>query len=161
MATDNTMSAENVKASLETYMYAGFVTANGFNVHWEGLKDLDLNNIDEWVQPRILYAEPDFMGWVTNTKRGWNRPIILNINIFLRKGSTNNAHRLTELRDTVAGYFNLGDTIDLSDHRNTASYLDSIIVRDLMTDTNVPTGDSLYWQWTFSPVLILVQRWTA
>jgi hypothetical protein len=161
MATDATMSAENVKASLEKYMYDRFVTVHSLNVHWEGEKDIELGTVDEWVQPRILYGEPEFMGYVTSDKKGWNRPIMLNINVFLRKGSTNNMHRLTEMRDTVADYFDLNTEIPLRDYRVASASLDSIIVRDIMTDQQVPTGDQLYFQWTYTPILYLVQRWTA
>jgi hypothetical protein len=161
MTVDSSLSAENIKSSLEKYMYDRFVTIDGLIVHWEGAKDIDTNTVDEWVQPRTLYGAPEFGGWINNSKRGQLRPILLNINIFVRKDSTNNTHRLTELRDIVANYFNVGQVITLKDYRGTGASVDSFIVRDVMTDTNFPTGDQLYWQWVYTPVLYLVQGWTV
>lgn len=162
MTVDKTLSVSNIRASLDRYMYDRFVTIDGLVVHWDGAKDIDTNTVDEWVQPRTLYGAPDYLGWICETKRGWNRPILENINIFLRKGSTNNLQRIDELRDIVANYFNIGQTIVLKDyHTGTGASIDYLTVRDIMTDTNFPTGDQLYWQWVYTPVLYLVQGWTV
>ena len=85
MTVDSSLSAENIKSSLEKYMYDRFVTIDGLIVHWEGAKDIDTNTVDEWVQPRTLYGAPEFCGWVHSDKRGQLRPILLNINILFVK----------------------------------------------------------------------------
>ena len=155
MALQASNRMENVKASLETYLHSNLVTTEGLTVDWAGGQGIDTENINEWVMPNILIGGKDYLRQVTSSTKGNNVDFILNINIFLRKGSTTNYHRLAELRDIVANYFQEDQLVTFTDYQTGGNpQIGSFVVREIMTDQEIPSMDAKLFQWNFSPRLV-------
>ena len=167
MTLQPTNTYKNIKASLEQYMYTNLASNDSMTVDWQNSKGLELENVDEWIAPRILRGNNPYRGHVTSSNKGTETDIILNINIFLRKNSTTNAHRLWELRDQVAQYFELNQTINLKNYASAGfPNTELFIVREIMTDQEIPmvVGEStamptdLYFQYNYTVLLKFISQ---
>jgi hypothetical protein len=166
MTLQPTNTYKNIKASLERYIYTNLASNDSITVDWQGHRGTELENVDEWIAPRILRGGQFYRGHVTTSRKGTETEILLNINIFLRKGSTTNAHRLCELRDAVAQYFELNQGVNLKNYA-VGGYpnVEIFIVREIMTDQEIPTGvveggitTDLYYQYNYTPRLCFISQ---
>ena len=156
----------NIKASLDRYMYDNFVTTESLTVDWQGSQGIDIEKVDEWVSPRIIGGGKTFVGNISSSTKGWNAEILLNINIFVKKAQLTTNNRLFVLRDTIANYFQLGQTVSIKDY-DTGGYpiADTLIVRDIVTDQEVPVSletanvdNQLLLQYNYTPILNYIRN---
>jgi len=166
MTLQPTNTYRNIKASLEKYIFTNLASNDSITVDWQGHKGTELENVDEWIAPRMLRGGQFYRGHVTTSRKGTETEILLNINIFLRKGSTTNAHRLFQLRDTVAQYFELNQEVNLKNY-SVAGYPNTeiFIVKEIMTDQEIPTGVSeggtttdLYYMYNYTVLLKFISQ---
>ena len=141
---------ENVKASLEKYIYDSLVTASGVSVNMEGLP-FEATHRDEWIQENILGVRD----WQIHKRdgegmRGQTTQVILNFNIFVNRKETKKANRHYELRDTIATYFNIGTDVDLYDASNSEwlTSLEKLRLREVITDASIPNDNFYQYNYT-------------
>jgi hypothetical protein len=162
---------ENVITSLDDYVYDNLYTTKGLTIDWEGGDSIDLTNIDEWIQPRLMGGFPQYLHWVAGNRLGQNTHLMYNINIFVKRGAKSTSsgniskNRLMQIRDMVAEYFYIGKEIPLKDYAGASAELGHMIIRNIDTDTVVPPAaarieqESTYYQWNYTPDIVVVQRW--
>ena len=114
----------NIKASLDRYMYDNFVTTESLTVDWQGSQGIDIEKVDEWVSPRIIGGGKTFVGNISSSTKGWNAEILLNINIFVKKAQLTTNNRLFVLRDTIANYDNLTISTDMDRSGNDLGFFE-------------------------------------
>lgn len=160
MTLHATNKIENIKASIEKYIYDNLVTIESLNIDWQGGKGIDKDRINEWVQPTLLKTAKFFRGDVTSTEKGNEAEFMINFNIFVRKASTNNFNRLFELRDIVANYFKDNQQIVLRDYTDAGKpHSETMIVKDIITDSEIPSMDDTLFQYNFSPLVKTIMRY--
>ena len=159
MSLDATAKLENVKASLESYLYAALVTQESLAVRWEGA-DLDTIAVSEWAEPRVMVAGRRYLGRAAGGTRAHAVRVLLNINLFARQGG--DAHRLHELRDLVAAHLTVGTEIPLSDHAGGGGGVGALRVEEIVTDRSLgevpPEGDAGLRQYNFSVALSYLEQ---
>ena len=162
MTLHPTGKLENLKASIDKYIYTKLASNDSITVDWQGGSGQNLENVSEWIAPKMLNARREYLGMVTNSYDGENVEILLNINIFVKKQEDTNYNRLYELRDNVAKYFQLGQTITLKDMATSGyPYAGTFIVREIDTDSEVITQDAIadtVRQYNYSPILVVVMQ---
>ena len=155
----------NVITSLDKYLNDNLVTVQGFTIDWEGGDSLDISKVNEWIQPRIMAGIPEYLHQTQGNRKGQNTHFLYNVNIFVKRGSTTQKNRLQQMRDIVASYYTIGQTISFYDYAGTSSVLDTMIIRDIETDMHIPPSaarieeESTYYQYTYTPDIVLIQRW--
>jgi hypothetical protein len=158
---------ENVITSLDRFMYDRLVTIKGLTIDWEGSDSAEIENADEWVQPRIMGGFPEYLHQVAGNRIGQNTHFLYNINIFVKRGASSstggslNKNRLMQIRDMVAEYYHIGAEIPFMDYAGSSAEIDHIIVRNIETDSAIsPTDEAMsYYQWNYTPELVVVQKW--
>ncbi len=156
---------ENVKASIEKYISDSL--ASTFTIDWQGRESVNIEGSDEYIQPTIIRGKQNYGRQVTGTTKGNDVEFMVNINMFLKKDSVDNAHRLAEIRDTVANYFQEDQTISIYDYADDSAHLGNAIVRHIITDREIDTssdfrladaGGGLYYQWNYTAIVNYVQQ---
>jgi len=166
MALQPTNTFKNIKASLEQYIYTNLASNDSMVVDWQNSRGVDLENENEWLSPRILRGGQFYRGEVTTDNKGNETEIMLNMNIFLRKDSVNNAHRLFELRDQVAQYFEINQVVDLKNYSSPgAPNTEIFIVREIMTDQEIPMivtenrqDSTLFYMYNYTPLIKFISQ---
>ena len=171
MTLDPSYKIENVITSLDKYLYDNLVTTEGLTIDWEGGDSVDIGNVDEWIQPRLMEGIPQYLHWILGNRIGQNTHFLYNINIFVKRGASSSAggslnkNRLIQLRDIVATYYCIGKEIDLMDYSGANTLIDKMIVQNIFTDSNIPSAaarieiESTYYQWTYTPEIVVIQGW--
>ena len=159
MTLDATARQENVKASLESYLYDALVTQEGLAVRWEGA-GLDTIAAAEWVEPQVMTAGRRYLGSAAGGKLAHTVRVLLNINLFVRRGA--DAHRLHELRDVVAAHLTVGTEIPLNDHAGGGGQVGALRVEEIVTDRSLggipPEGGAGLGQYNFTVALSYLEQ---
>ena len=159
MALHASSKMENVKSSIEKYIFTHLASNDSMLVDWQGGRPLDKTNINEWLQPTIMRGGQMYARHVSGSTKGSDNEILVNINIFLRKDSADNTHRLFEMRDSVAEHFQEDQQIEIRNYSGDSSFVDSAILREVITDQEIPTGDEKFYQYNYTAVFRLIQQW--
>ena len=159
MALSNQGKVQNVKASLEKYIADNLSTTEGLTIAYEGFP-FESSGVTEWVQENILKGGRSFHRQVDTTNIGQTTEVMINFNLFVDPSKTAKTNRHYELRDIVAGYFSIGKTISLYDFYNGefVTSLQSMKVRDVVTDTAIPNDNYLQYNYTIS--IDWLEKWT-
>jgi len=136
-------SATNLKRSLEKYFYDTIYTIEGLNINWEGVP-FDDTAVSEWVQPRILDISSVYARQASSSKYGEISDVLFQVNIFVKKSGVTVSDRHYVIRDTIANYFGIGQSINLKHYIGDSSQLDIIKVRDIVNDSPMPEAQTLY-----------------
>lgn len=165
MALHASSKSENIKSSIEKYIFDNLNST--FTVDWQGNESVDVEGADEYIQPTIIKAAKQYGRQVTGSTKGNVVEYLININMFLKKGSVTNAHRLSEIRDTVAQYFEEDQVIPIMNYAGDSSHLGNAIIREIITDRELDTssdfrlsdaGGGLYYQWNYTFIANYVQQ---
>ena len=162
---DATFRMFNVITSLDKYLYDNLVTTQGFIVDWEGGDSVDISKVNEWIQPRIMRGVGNYIGGgASPDQQGQETHLLYNVNIFVRRGSTTQKNRLQAIRDIVASYYTIGQTINLYDYADTDAVVEQMLIRDIETDSVIPPDarseeESTYYQYNYTPTIVVIQRW--
>lgn len=134
----------NIKRSLEKYFYDNLQVSEGFDIDWEGVK-FDDTNSSEWLQPRIIDSDSKYIGHASATEYGEQTDLLFQVNIFVKKVSTSLSDRHYSIRDIIAGYFTIGQTIPIADHVNSSqTTITYMKVRGIDDDRILPETQNLY-----------------
>lgn len=134
----------NIKRSLEKYFYDKLKIDESFSVDWEGVK-FDNTNVSEWLQPRILDFNSNYIGHASYTEYGEQANILFQVNIFVKKSSVSVSDRHYQIRDLIVGYFKIGQTIPIADHANDdQDVITYMKVRKIVDDRTLPEDQVLY-----------------
>jgi len=132
---------ENVKRSLEKYIWDNLYTIEGISVDFYGLP-FDNISITEWIVPRFLMNR-NYVSWASGIEYGYNNNIILNITINVKKTKTTTTDKHYVLRDTIVNYFKIGEDINLNDWVDTENYICNMRIREIIEDFSLPESDTL------------------
>lgn len=162
MALNASSSLQNVKTSIEKYIYDNIQVASSINVDYDGLPfESGSTGYTEWIQPRLFMFD-DNVYWKPKTgtnKRGTIEKGLLNVNCFVKKGYSTSTKRRYVLRDTVYQklFIDSGSSIPLRDYvgGTTIPYTTLIQVVGKETDRMIP--DDTYYQWNITFLL----QWVA
>ena len=167
MALDSSYKMENVITSLDKWMFDNVASPEGILMDWEGGDSVDLKNVDEWIQPRIMAGVADYVHQVCGNRIGQNTHFLYNINIFVKRGVTTSKNRLQQLRDIVADNYTIGTSIPFMDYASSDTQIGEFVVRDIMTDMQIPPAaariemESTYFQYTLTPDIVVIQKWSG
>lgn len=149
MALGSVALLGNVKRSLDKYTFDNLYTTEGYSVDWEGLK-FEESAVTGWIQPRIVDISSEYVRQASATEYGEQANVLFQINIFTKKSGVTISHRHYLMRDAVANYFKIGQSINLKDYTSAASpTVATMKVRDIVTDSPFPETATLYG-WTFA-----------
>jgi len=132
---------ENVKRSLEKYIWNNLYTTERISIDFSGLP-FDNSSATEWVVPRFL-TDRKYVSWASGIEYGYNNNIILNITVNIKKTETTITDRHYVLRDIIVNYFKIGEDIDLTDWVDTENYICNMRVREIIEDFPLPESDTL------------------
>jgi hypothetical protein len=161
MAQHATSKLENIKISVEKFLYDNLITTESLFVDWEGVPfESGASPVTKWIQPRLIsFLDPTWKPKATASTRGNVASCILNVNIFVKRDFADSADEHYELRDTVAKYVFSGVSIPLRDYASgtTRPWVTLIDVDDITTDTAIPNPD--HWQYNYSVSLSWQREW--
>lgn len=132
---------ENVKRSLEKYIWDNLYTTEGISVDFSGLP-FDNISITEWVVPRFL-TNREYVSWASATEYGYDNHIVLNITVNVKKSGATITDKHYVLRDNIINYFKIGEDINLNDWVDTGDYICNMRVREVLEDFPLPESDLL------------------
>jgi hypothetical protein len=134
-----TSELSNVKRSFESWFNTTF--GGSFAIDFEGVpfKSTDKS---EWLQPRILTGGSIFHRQVESGYRGDTLFIIVNINIFVRKNSSQKADRIYTIRDTLFDSMHEGTSVDIRDYVNGGAIVAVLKSREILDDFIVPIKET-------------------
>jgi len=156
MALNNEASIENVKYSIERYLSSNL---SGVSFAWEGTP-FESRGVPEFVQEQLLGVGTTlYHRQVGGEKEGQTAEVLLNLNIFVSMEGTTKTNRHYELRDTLYEYLKIGSQIPLYDFAsgNTTTAIQTMKVREVVTDTPVPNPD--HWQYNLTVAIDWLQKW--
>jgi hypothetical protein len=159
MSLNSQGKIQNVKASLEKYIYNKLVILEGFSVDFEGFP-FEGTSSEEWIEERILgKGVGDFHRQVSSSAIGQTVPILLNFNVFVDPNKTKRTNRHYEIRDIIANYFKIGTQIDLYDasNGNWATSLQKMEVEEIATDRPIP--DPNFHMYNFTVEISWLEQW--
>ena len=162
---DATNKSFNIITSLDKYLYDNLVTTQGMTIDWEGGDSVDISKVNEWIQPRIMMGVGNYIGGgASPDQQGQETHLLYNVNIFVKRGSTTQKNRLQAIRDIVASYYTIGQTINLYDYADTDAVVEQMLIRDIETDSVIPPDarseeESTYYQYNYTPTIVVIQRW--
>lgn len=150
---------QNFKASLENYVNANLVVTEQLAIDYEGVpfEEADYN---EWVQVRIIgTGNWEDLHRSSSTRKKIAQPIV-NFNVFVKPESTTKSNRHYQIRDIVAGYFELGSQIDFYDFASEdfTNVLQELTVKEIITDSPIPNDD--FRQYNYTVGIEWIQKWT-
>jgi len=159
MALLSSGKIQNFKASVEKYIQDNLSTTEGFIIHYEGLPFESAHN--EWIEETILgVGDTEYVrGIGGSTNAMLVRPLI-NFNIYVKKQNTTKTNRHYEIRDILAGYFEIKDGINLYDF-STGDFTNSLQlmhVSEIVTDRPIPSSD--FFQYNYSVAVEWRQEFT-
>lgn len=160
MALNKEGKLQNVKASIEKYIYDNLVLVEGLEIAWEG-KPFEEGNALEWVQESIVgVGERMYHRQVNGSDvYGNTTMVMLSFNIFVNPEKTHKTNRNYEIRDIIHNYFTIGKSIslyDFSDDDFTTS-LQEMQVDEIMTDGQIPNEE--YQQYNITYVVEWLEKW--
>ena len=139
MATHGSSQLSNVKRSFEKWFGTNF--GSTYSVDYDGVP-FNFSGKSEWLQPRILVGGQDyFHRHVDATHRGDTLSILVNVNIFVRKGINQPADRLQRIRDVLFEKMAEGTAINIYDYTNDGALLTEMRSRDIITDREIISND--------------------
>ena len=162
---DATNKSFNIITSLDKYLYDNLVTAQGFTIDWEGGDSVNLLKVNEWIQPRIMRGVGNYIGGgASPDQQGQETHLLYSVNMFVKRGSTTQKNRLQAIKDIVASYYTIGQTINLYDYADTDAVVEQMLIRDIETDSVIPPDarseeESTYYQYNYTPEIVVIQRW--
>jgi len=152
MALGKQASMANVKASLDQYIFDSLgPEGEELNIDYEGL-EFETTEKKEWIQPRIMDFNRDYLRQGSATEYGSLNNVTLNINIFVNQSGATLADKHYRIRDTIVNYFKVGQSISIKDHLSGATSpttLNYLKVRRLITDRPIPSEDLLQYTLTW------------
>lgn len=144
MSIEGSAKISNVKMSLDKYIYDNLETTEGLAVDHEGVP-FDNTVNDEWVQPRVLDFDTNYLRQGSSTEYGDSVDIFYNVNIFVKKSGLTISHRHYAIRDIVANYFKVGKDVDIKNYAESGTtQIAKMRVRDLVTDNPMPETNKYY-----------------
>lgn len=159
MALDAEGHPANVKYSIERYLNG--TCGSSYTFHWEGTPAE--NTEDEFIQEQLL----NFSGGMYHRQveegstniQGETVPVMLSLNIFVKKTKTTKTNRHFEIRDDVLHHIHEGKTFNMFDYvgGNTSSAIAVLKFRDVVTDIPVPDPD--YHQWNLTVEFDWLRKW--
>jgi len=152
MALGITSKKSNIKRSLDKYVYDNLdVDGEGLNIDYEGVP-FESTGKAEWIQYRPMFVPGDFMRQGSSTEYANDSSLLANFNVFVQKSGVTVSDKHYKVRDWVANYFKIGQSIGIYDYVSGATTATSYMtVREVETDTVVP-NDSFY-QYNFTVVI--------
>ena len=158
MSLDQSGKIQNVKASVEKYIYDRLVTTSGLTIDWEGLP-FESSGVSVWVQPRILgTGNRDFHRQVSGSTLGQTTQVLVNFNVFVNPElMAPRTNRHYQVRDKIANYFCIGKQIDLYDVGDWASSLQKMEVDEIITDRTIPDPD--FYQYNYTIGISWLEMW--
>ncbi len=162
MVQQVTEKLRNIKASIEKFLKDNIETGEGISISYEGMPfESGSTSTYEWIQPRFLaFVDPSWHPKASSNTRGNMASVLLNINCFVNRENVTAANRHYVLRDTVNKYLYSGASIPLRDYTGgtTQPWTALMEVREIETDTPVPGGDTLQYNYTVR--LEWLRQWT-
>jgi len=154
---------QNVKASIEKYIYDNLYTTEGLTICWEDVP-FEESGVSEWVQETIIGpSERMYHRQVSgSTTYGNTTMILLNFNIFVNpKENKNIVNRTYKLRDKIHNYFTIGKEIDLYDYSsgNFTTSLQKMSIDEIITDNQIPNDN--YQQYNLTYVIEWLEKWNT
>ena len=144
MALNDEAKIGNLKRSIDLYCKTQLDTAEGLNIDYDGLPFNDsASGVIGWVQPRILSPNPiQFFPSGGSGQYAEQVPVILQFNIFVKKSGVTTTSLHYDLRDAVAGYFKVGQDINL--YESTGTTVQTVLrVREILNDQPMPESNEL------------------
>lgn len=132
---------ENVKRSLEKYIWDNIYTTEGISVDFSGVPFNNKNSI-EWVTPRFLINRT-YVSKASGTEYGYDNHIVLNITANVKKSGATISDKHYMMRDSIVNYFKIGEDINLNDWVGDGSYICNMRVREVIEDYALPESDEL------------------
>jgi len=134
---------ENVKRSLDKYIWDNLYTTEGIAVNFRGVP-FDNTSVIEWVTPRFSINR-EYAAWASKTKYGYDNKIILNITSNVKRSGATISDKHYLLADTIASYFKVGKVIDLKDWvgGSDGTYICGMKVRETLQDFALPETNEL------------------
>lgn len=156
---------QNVKTSLEKFIYDVFDSGLGWTIDYEGtaFESGVTKDAFEWVQPRVLDIFDDpWKPKSASNRRGNRASMLLSMNFFVTKSGTTKHNRHYEMRDIAMGSMYSGVSIPLRDYHGgtTRPWTCLMQVADLETDRSIP-NDEGYWQYNLTFSIEWQREWPS
>lgn len=146
MALNEEAKIGNLKRSIDLYIYNNLEATEGLNVDYDGLPFDDTDSaVVAWVQPRTLALVPSTFhpsGRGGGSSYSEYVPVDLQFNIFAKKSGVTTTSLIYDIRDMVAGHFEVGQDISLYEATGT-TVLSTMRVREVTGDTPMPETNEL------------------
>ena len=149
MALDSSARMANVKLSLDQYVFINLQTTEGLSVDYEGVAFDETAISQSWIQPRLLAPISTYYRQGSGTQYGEDVALIFQINIFVKKSGVTTTFKHYDIRDRVANYFKIGQSMSVTNYAETtvaANHLEvaRIKVREIITDLPVREDPQIY-----------------
>jgi len=130
---------QNLKTSIEKYIKDKLVVIEDLKINFEGVP-FSPNDYSEWIQENITIDDREFIrGADTGGVNANENEVFVTFYIYVAKEKTKKANRHYEIRDIVADYFSVGDTISLYDFsgNNFSTVIQTLKIREVIRDTSL------------------------
>lgn len=137
-----TSKLENVISSVNVYLNTQL--GGTYTIDWDGA-EIDTESETQWIQPRYLEPQREFIRHYNSTERGHIVYLPLSVNIFIKAVAQTDIYKRQEIRDAVFAKFKPLTAIDFTDNvgSGVAGALGTILCWDTISDTALPNKDSL------------------
>lgn len=146
MALNSEAKIGNLKRSIDLYVKTNLESTERLAVDYEGVP-FDNTVSPNWIQPRIVGTASTFYpaGKIgsAGTSYAEQVEVLLQVNVFTKKSGLTCAAAHWDTRDAVAGYFRIGQDINLYEATGT-TVLSSLRVREIVNDFSGPETTELY-----------------
>jgi hypothetical protein len=142
MALTNTQKINNLKTSIDYYIQSQL--GSTYSIDYDGVPH-DETQVNEWIQPRIIYITADIAGRGGNNALAQETQILLQFNIFVKIGAIEYSDRIFTIRDDLINYFKIGQDIwvyDFDGNPDAGDRIDKMRVRDVVDDMEI-TGEGI------------------
>lgn len=162
MTLQASAKSQNLKASIEKYISDNLAIEEELSIDFEGLP-FETSHRNEWVQERIMdtSSNTQYNRHVSSQYKGKTSDVLLSLNVFVNKENAIKTNRHFELRDIVAGYFEIGTMINMYDSSkgNFDIVIQKMKVREIVTDSPIPNNEG-YLQYNYTVAIEWLQEWS-
>ena len=164
MALHPSSKMQNIKTSLEAFVYDVFDSGLGWTVDYEGrpFESGVTKDKFEWIQPRILDTfDPTLKAKSASDRRGNRASILFSFNIFVSRSGTTKFNRHYEMRDLAMENMYSGVSIPLRDYHGgtTRPWTCLMKIDDLETDRAIPNDN--YHQYNLTFLIGWMREWPS
>ena len=135
-------SIRNFKRSIEKYINDNLYTIEGIDIDFEGLPFND-TSYTEWIVSRIIDITEQYLRQGSSTQYAEDTNVLYQFTIYVKKSNITSSDRIYVIRDLIAKYFKINESITLYNYIDDSVSLNNFRVRKIINDFELPDTNEL------------------